>query len=309
MSNVFITGASGFIGRPLTKRLVSEGHSVKALVRSKQSADVVAALGAEPVFGELTDPATWQDAVRGSVVMFHLAAETDVSAPRAQQDRVTVYGTIAALAAAATAGVSRFVHCSSEAVLLDGEPLINADESAPLRPNSPAAYAATKARAEQIVLAANSETMTTVAIRPKLVWGPGSFIEGLPSAAASGDFVWIDGGAHEATVTHVDNAVEGLILGWRTGVAGEAYFVADGDPVSFREFMEEQFAVYGYTGSVPTVTGAEADAIIPAPARWFFGQTLTLNIAKAHADLSYRPVTGHADGIAALEASLRARLP
>lgn len=309
MANIFITGASGFIGRPLTKRLVSEGHSVKALVRSKQSSDVVTALGAEPVYGELTDPATWQDAVRGSEVMFHLAAETDVTAPRAQQDRVTVYGTIAALAAAATAGVSRFVHCSSEAVLLDGRPLVNVDESAPLRPNSAAAYAATKARAEQIVLAADSGTMMTVAIRPKLVWGPGSFIEGLPSAAASGDFVWIDGGAHEATVTHVDNAVEGLILGWRHGVGGEAYFVADGDPVSFREFMEEQLAVYGYAGSIVTVTGAEADAIVPAPARWFFGQTLTLNIAKARADLAYEPVTSHSDGIAALEASLRKLIP
>jgi nucleoside-diphosphate-sugar epimerase len=305
MTYIFITGASGFIGRPLTRRLVSEGHTVKALVRSKQSFDIVAALGAEPFYGELTDPSTWQDAVRGSEVMFHLAAETDVTAPRVQQDRVTVYGTIAALAAAATAGVTRFVHCSSEAVLLDGEPLVNADETAPLRPNSPAAYAATKARAEQIVVAANSDTMTTVAIRPKLVWGPGSFIEGLPAAAASGNFVWIDGGVHEATVTHVDNAVEGLILGWRRGGGGEAYFVSDGDPVSFREFMEEQFAVYGYTGSVSTVTGAEADATVPAPARWFFGQTLTLNIAKARADLRYEPVTSHADGIAALEASLR----
>ncbi len=89
----------------------------------------------------------------------------------------------------------------------------------------------------------------------------------------------------------------------------EAYFVADGDPVSFREFMEEQFAVYGYAGPVPTVTGVEADAIVPAPTRWFFGQTLTLNIAKARADLSYEPVTSHADGIAGLEASLRELLP
>ena len=110
-------------------------------------------------------------------------------------------------------------------------------------------------------------------------------------------------------MTHVDNAVEGLILGWRHGVGGEAYFVADGDPVSFREFMEEQLAVYGYAGSVATVTGAEADAIVPAPARWFFGQTLTLDISKARADLAYEPVTSHADGIAALEASLRKLIP
>jgi nucleoside-diphosphate-sugar epimerase len=93
----------------------------------------------------LTDPATWRDAVTGSDVLFHLAAETDVAADRARHELVTVHGTQAALDAARYAKVPRFVHCGSEAALLAGDPLIDVDETAPLRPDSPAAYCAANA--------------------------------------------------------------------------------------------------------------------------------------------------------------------
>jgi nucleoside-diphosphate-sugar epimerase len=139
MAQVFVTGGSGFIGRRLVHRLLGEGHTVRALVRSEESAAVVTSLGAEPVRGELTDPATYRDAVAGSEVFFHLAAETDIDAPLERHELVTVRGTGAAVEAACSAGVPRFVHCGSEAVLLAGEPLIEADETAPLRPDSPAA--------------------------------------------------------------------------------------------------------------------------------------------------------------------------
>src|SRR5947209_751260 len=136
MAQTFITGGSGFIGRSLIRRLVADGHAVKVLVRSAASADVVAALGAQPVHGELTDPDTWRAGVEGSEVLFHLAAETDITAERERQELVTVGGNRAALRAARQAGVPRFVHCGSEAALLAGEPLVDVDESAPLRPDS-----------------------------------------------------------------------------------------------------------------------------------------------------------------------------
>jgi nucleoside-diphosphate-sugar epimerase len=176
MTQVFVAGGSGFIGRALVRRLLDEHHSVRVLVRSDASARKVTALGAAPVRGELADPSTWRDALVGSEVLFHLAAETDLSADRARHELVTVSGTQAAVDAARHAKVPRFVLCGSEAGILVGEPLVDVDETAPLRPDSEAAYCAAKAGAERIVLDANAPGFATVSIRPRFVWGPESFL-------------------------------------------------------------------------------------------------------------------------------------
>jgi nucleoside-diphosphate-sugar epimerase len=302
MAQAFVTGGSGFIGQVLVRRLVSEGHTVRALVRSQASADKVAALGAEPVQGDLTDAAIWQDAVAGSEVLFHLAAETDISADRERQERVTVGGTRAAVAAARAAGVATFVHCGSEAALLAGEPLLEVHETAPLRPDSEAAYCAVKAVAEQIVLAANEPGFTTVSIRPRFVWGPDSILtEGLAAMAKAGQFAWIDGGRHTTDVTYVDNAVEGLILGWQRGRPGQAYFVTDQHRVVLRDFLQTLFSIYGVNAPIPDLDADTAAREVPVPSRWFVGQPCTLRTDKAVRELGYRPVVEHAAGFAAVK--------
>ena len=305
MAQTFVTGGSGFIGQRLVRRLLAEGHTVTVLVRSAAAADTVTRLGAQPVVGELTDSATWQDHVTGSEVLFHLAAETDLNADRARQELVTVRGTQAALDAARFAGVRRFVLCGSEAALLAGEPLVDVDETAPLRPDSAAVYSAVKAEAEAVVLDANGPELTTVSIRPRFVWGPGSsLVEGLAAAAKAGEFAWIDGGRHITDVTYVDNAVEGLILGWRRGRPGQAYFITDQHRVSLRDFLEPQLRMYGAEAPIPDVDAETAEREIPVPARWFLGQTCTLRTDKAVADLGYRPIVAHADGLTAVRDSL-----
>lgn len=309
MSRAFVTGGSGFIGRRLVTRLVDEGHAVRVLVRSQAAADWVTALGAEPVLGELTALDTWRAAVEGSEVFFHLAAETDVTAPWERHELVTVAGTQTAVDAAIHARVRRFVNCGSEAALLAGDPLVEVDETAPLRPDSEAAYSASKAAAERIVLAANRPGFETVSIRPRFVWGPESIlIEGLVAAAGSGQLAWIDGGRFTTDVTYVDNAVEGLVLGWLEGRPGEAYFITDQHRVILREFLETQFEIYGVAGAVPEIDAATAVEVVPVPARWFLGQDCMLRTDKAVAQLGYRPVVAHPEGIAAVRAAVSADL-
>lgn len=305
MTQVFVTGGSGFIGRVLIRRLVNEGHDVRALVRSETAAATVTALGATPVQGVLTEPDTWRDAVSGSEVLFHLAAETDLDADLARHQLVTVGGTRAALQVARAAKVARFVNCGSEAALLAGDPLIDVDETAPLRPNSPAPYCAVKAQQEAIVLAANTADFTTVSIRPKFVWGIGSPVtDGFAAIAQAGQFSWVDAGRHTTDITYVDNAVEGLLLGWRHGKPGQAYFVTDQEPVQFHEFMQTVFDIYGVDTPIPDLDLDTAAKVVPVPALWFMGQTCTLRTDKAVSDLGYRPVVSRA---AALDILRRSR--
>lgn len=292
MSTAFVTGGSGFIGQALVRRLVREGHTVRALARSSAAAELVQRAGAAPVTGGLTDTGALRDGMLGADVVFHLAAQTDLNASRKAHLDVTVEGTRSVLTAAHDTGVPRFVHCSTEAALLAGEPLIDADETTPLRPDSPAHYSAAKAIAEQLVADANSPLTATVIVRPRFVYGPDSnLIAGLADLARAGMFAWVEGSRVLTDVTHVDNVVQGHIQAWQHGRPGQAYFLTDGRRVVLRDFLTEQFTQLGVPAPTTDLTREQAAALIPPPAVWLLSQPCTLNIDKAARDLEYRPTT------------------
>ena len=155
----------------------------------------------------------------------------------------------------------RFVHCGTEAALLAGEPLRSVDETAPLRPDSKALYASTKALAEHAVRAAAADGLR--AGRRAAAVGLGRratrrCCRRSSRAVEAGRFAWIGGGGHLTDTTHVDNVVEGLLLAAARGRAGEAYFVTDGEPVVFREFVSELLETQGVeppTRSLPGLAG------------------------------------------------------
>ena len=215
----------------LIRRLVAEGWAVRALARSDRSAAAVEAAGAEPVPGDLESPAALRAGAAGCEVAFHAAAHVEQWGSWADFVRGNVAGTQNALGACALAGVPRFVHVGTEAALMAGQPLVQVDETAPLRPDSPAYYSATKALAEQAVRAANRDGFETVVLRPRLVWGRGdtTILPGLLEAVQSGRFRWIGGGRHRTSSTHVDNVAEGLLLAAERGRPGAAYFVPTGN--------------------------------------------------------------------------------
>ncbi len=321
--SAFVTGGSGFIGRRLVARLVAGGCRVRALARSASSRAVLDGLGAEPVPGDLSDMAAMATGAEGCETAFHLAAHLGQWGPREEFVAANVTGTRNALEACRIAGTGRFVHCGTEAALLAGEPLRGVDESAPLRPDSKALYAATKAEAELAVRAASDDRLATVVVRPRLVWGAGdtTLLPEIVAAVRAGKFAWIGGGRHLTATTHVDNVVEGLLLGGERGARGEAYFVTDGEPVVFREFVSELLRTQGVeppTRSVPVALARALAAssetawrLLPLGgeppltrlALWLSSQECTIEIAKARAELGYEPVRSRSDGLAELSAS------
>ena len=321
----FVTGGSGFIGGRLIRRLVRDGRPVRALARSDSSARAVEEAGADPVRGDLDDVASMRAGAEGCDVFFHAAAFVGEWGSRADFEHGNVDGTRNALEAARGAGVRRFVHVGTEAAVLAGEPLVDVDETAPLRPDSRAAYCSTKAKAEQLVRDA-ADGLETVVVRPRLVWGPGdtTVLPGLVDAVRSKKFSWIGGGRHHTSTTHVDNVVEGLVLGADRGRSGEAYFVTDGEPVEFREFVTALLATQGVEppdrNAPRALVGALAAAgegawrLLPLPgappvtrmAFWVSALDTTIDISKARRVLGYEPVVTRERGLAELRAAATA---
>jgi nucleoside-diphosphate-sugar epimerase len=140
VDGAFVTGGSGFIGGRLITRLVKEGVHVKALARSDDAVEKVSRLGAEPVRGDLEDVGAMRHGIGGTEVVFHSAAKLGDWGDPKEFHRINVLGTRNAVTAAHQAGARRFVHVGTEAALMAGQPLVAADESSPLRPDSPVLY-------------------------------------------------------------------------------------------------------------------------------------------------------------------------
>jgi nucleoside-diphosphate-sugar epimerase len=322
-TSAFVTGGSGFIGGALVRRLVADGWKVRALARSDASADAVRERGAEPVRGDLDDTASMAAGAAGCEVAFHCAAHLGDWGSRADFERGNVQGTRNALAAARQAGVRRFVHVGTEAALLAGEPLIEVDERAPLRFDSPALYSSTKARAEEAVIEANQNGLETVVVRPRFVWGRGdtTLLPVMTEMVRSGRFAWIGGGRHRTSTTHVDNVVHGLLLGAERGAPGGVYFVTDGEPVVFRDFVTRLLATQGVTppgrslpapvASAVATVGETAWRLLPLPGRppltrlavWVSALETTIDITRARTELGYAPVRTIEDGLEELRQS------
>lgn len=319
-----MTGGSGFIGGALISRLVGEGVQVTALARSKSSAERVRALGAEPFMGDLNPVGNMAEGAAGCGVAYHAAAFVQQWGPWSEFQSATVDGTANALAACREAGVKRFVHVGTEAALVDGNALVNADETWPLKPDSRAYYPRSKARAEQAVVATNGEGgMETVVVRPRFVWGPGdtTLLPGIVELMRSGKFAWVGGGGNLTSTAHVENVVEGLVLAAEKGRGGEAYFVTDGEPIAFREMITALAATQGVepgSRNVPAPVAKTAAAAaeglwrtlrlrgeppITRLAVWNSALECTVNDAKAREKLGYRPVISREDGLAALSSS------
>lgn len=315
MQRAFVTGGSGFVGGRLIPALRARGVEVVALARSDASAAKVEALGAKAARGDLDDVAALEAGMRGCDTVFHAAAHTDQFDPLEVHMRITAKGTEHALAAARAAGVKRFVHVGTEAVLADGKPIVRADETRPLPKRAMGPYPLTKGLAEQAVIAASSGGLETVVVRPRFVWGKGdtNLLVELGDAVKAGKFMWVGGGHYLTSTCHVDNVVEGLLLAADKGRPGEIYFVTDGEPVDFREFITQMLATQGIDAGTKTMprwivratvamTGWMKHPPITRTAFALIAHEVTVDDRKARRELGYAGKKSRADGLAEMRA-------
>ena len=320
MPAAFVTGGSGFIGGALIERLRREGWSVRALARSEAAAAKVRERGGDPMPGDLDHTAAMRAGAEGCEVCFHAAAKVEDWGHRADFERLNVRGTENTIVACREAGVRRLVHVGTEAALTAGDALVRVDERAPLRPDSPFLYSASKAKAEQRVRDANGNGLETVVVRPRFVWGRGdtTLLPAIADLVRSGRFRWIGGGRHLTDTTHVENTVEGLWLGATKAPAGGVYFVTDGEPVVFREFLTRMLETQGVSAPDKSLSPALATAGAATAERawrllrrpgpppvtrfgvWVSSKECTLDISRARTELGYEPVRTRDEGLAEL---------
>ncbi|HEY7060832.1 MAG TPA: NAD-dependent epimerase/dehydratase family protein [Chloroflexota bacterium] len=326
MSIVLVTGASGFIGQHLVRRLAAEGVAVRGQART--NAALLKPLGCAEVFAaDLRDPAAMHAATAGCDTVYHLAGKAhDMALPldaEAPYRAANVEGTRNLLAGAVAGGVRRFVYFSSVKAMGEDHTGVS-DESAPLAPTT--GYGRSKLEAERLVLDCGArEGLAVTCLRPPLVYGAGCKGNLLRMLAAidRGVFPPLPELGNLRSVVHVGNLVEAALLaGTRPEASGQCYIVADARPYSTRQLYELMCRGLGKRvprWQVPLAAlralARGGDLIGQASGRRFRFDSVALaklaeserySCAKIERELGYCPALAFEDGLPELIAWYRA---
>jgi nucleoside-diphosphate-sugar epimerase len=319
--HIFITGASGFVGGAAARALIADGHTVSAMSRSTTSDELIRGLGATPVRCDLQSICAAD--VGDADICIHSAAFVAGWGAKDAWYKGNVVGTRNILAAAAAAGVSRFIHIGTEAAIVQGQHINGADESYPLAPKSPYPYCATKAQAEQLVLAATRDSFSTLVLRPRFIWGPGdtTLLPAIETMSARGNWSWINRGAAQTSTTYIGNLIHAIQLALTDGVPGEAYFILDDEVHTLHEMVTAMAASRGLVLGERNIPSWLADTAgyfcegtwrllklageppLTRHAAMVMSRDCVLNGDKARRELGYTPPVSFEQGLRAMQAA------
>jgi ornithine--oxo-acid transaminase len=281
-----VTGASGFVGGHVVRRLLDEGYQVRCLARATSDTTQLDALPVEVAIADLRNPASLRRAVTGCRYVVHSAALVSDWATVKEIETANVTGTRDLLTASSAAAVERFIQISTTDVYgYPGGAEVGEDQVAKGFRNW---YAETKQSAEDAVQAANGlDGLETVILRPATIYGPGSketVGEIAKALKAGGMMLLVDGGKADAGLCYIENLVDAIVLALRAeGVAGEAYNVCDGVAVSWRQFTSDLADRLGF---------AHARISMPYPVAYAIGAALEhgYRAARSRTGVTIRPL-------------------
>lgn len=242
-----MTGASGFIGGHLARRLHDEGYLVRCLVRASSDTSALEAIGVELVRGDLTDADSLIRAAQGCRFVVHCGALVSDWATIEEIKQVNVVGTRNVLEAATAQSVERVVHISTTDVYgHPGRPAIGEDYVWAGFSNW---YSETKRAAEaEVRRFEQARGLGVVILRPATVYGPGSedVVGDIARAICARQMLVVGGGRALAGLLYVENLVDGAVLALQRDTAlGEAINLSDGLDITWRRFLADLAAGLG----------------------------------------------------------------
>jgi 2-alkyl-3-oxoalkanoate reductase len=245
-----VTGGGGFLGRRIVELLQARGDQVTSV--SRGTYPELEARRVRCLRGDLADPAVARAACEGQQLVFHVAAKAGVWGPALEFERANVLATHNLLAACRAQGIERLVFTSSPSVCFDGTDHLDAGPDLAYPRRWLAHYPRTKAAAERAVLAANGPSLSTVALRPHLIFGARDphLVPRLLERGRAGRLRIVGRGDNIVSMTHVDNAAAAHLaaadaLKPNAACAGRAYFVANREPVNLWHWINDLFEALG----------------------------------------------------------------
>lgn len=239
---VFVAGGLTFLGRNLIPALVQKGFGVRSMAPTIDQRAQLRSLGCDDVgYGDVHCFEAVKAAARGCQFAIHCACAIvhfDVSDNDIVfQSNNLVTSNIIKVCKALR--LLKLVVQSSEAVLFDGSSLRNADETNSLPKYPTSCCPRSLQHVEKLVLSANSASLQTIVVRPRLLWGKDDeyFLPSLVRNAQSGRLRLVGNGNYLTSTCHVSNACEGIICALKNAPGGEVFFLTDGSPILFSEFV------------------------------------------------------------------------
>jgi dihydroflavonol-4-reductase len=312
--SAFVTGATGFTGSHLCRHLVAAGYRVTALVRPGRDDACLVKMGVRTVRGDICDAASLPDAIAGADVVYHIAAAfRDASLPDKAYFEVNVDGTRNVIHAAAEAGVTRFVHCSTVGVHGDTG-RTPATEDSPFK--APDVYCESKIEGELLARRLFDELgLAGSVFRPMGIYGPGDtrFLK-LFRSISHRRFVMIGKGDVYYQMTYIDDLCRGIMLcGEHPNAVGEVFLLAGDHHTTLSELVDciaEAFDVKRLPFHVPMAPVMAAAHVCDAVCRpiginpplyprrvEFFSKDRAGDISKARRLLGYTPQVSLQEGI------------
>jgi nucleoside-diphosphate-sugar epimerase len=313
-----VTGATGFLGGALTRRLHTLGWQVTALGRNLVKLKELQSLGVQTRQIDLFDSDSLAEACTRQEIVFHCAALPAPWRAYSRFYRTNVIGTRHVVEACEASNVARLVHVSTPSLYFGYRSRIGVKETDPL-PEPISHYAATKRLAEAEIDKGFARGLATISIRPRALFGPGDTVifPRLIPRLHQGNLPQIGDGENVIDLTYIDNVVDALILCAESPAKslGKKYNISNGEPVKIWSLIERICRELGLPLPTRTVSYRVADAaatvvellyrmipnqLEPPITRLsvsLLAHSTTLDISAARSELGYQPKVSVDEGV------------